>query len=515
MKKTLFLFLLLSLTLGCSKAPSGTLAVNPLTYTDIPDPDIVRVGDDYYMVSTTMYFCPGAPIMHSKDLVHWRIISYVYDCLEDDDIYNLRNGRHAYGKGQWAASIRYHDGLFWVLFCSNDQQKTYVYKTADIENGPWERIVLPKLFHDASMLFEDGHLYLVYGNGDLRITELSPDGSSIIGEDELLISSPREGWMLRAEGSHLYHIGDYYYVLEIDWPRGGVRTATVWRSHTLKGEYERKVVLSGTLGGRGDGIAQGPIVDTPKGDWYTLQFQDHGAVGRIPTIQKVTWVDDWPIMGVDTVPEESLTVELKPYGEDYVWGNDEFDSSTLPLVWQWNHKAPDDWSLSRKPGFLSLKAHGPVEGIATARGTLTQRTVGPRCISETLLDHSSLVEGDEAGLVAFQSGSARLGVEVSQGKHLLVLREKEEVKESIPIGQDPVYLRIRYVFTPQEDDETGPDTAFLSYSFDGEQWVELPYTLKMRYTLDYFTGYRSSLYCFSRLGEGGEALFDYFHQWTY
>ena len=280
------------------------MAVNPLTYTDIPDNDVIRVGEDYYMVSTTMYFCPGAPVMHSRDLVHWETVSYIFDLLEDDDVYNLRGGKNAYGKGQWATSLRYSEGVFYALFVANDQRKTYLYRTEDIVNGPWERSVIDGYFmHDGSLLFDEGRLWVVWGNGDLHLVELEPDGSAVkFGAGErIILSSPKEGWGLRAEGAHFYHIGDYYYVLEIDWPEDGLRTATVWRSRDIFGPYESKVVLQGTLGGRKDGIAQGPLIDTQNGDWYAIQFQDHGAVGRIPTIQPVTWVDGWPMMGDEGV----------------------------------------------------------------------------------------------------------------------------------------------------------------------------------------------------------------------
>ena len=432
MKKLIFTFLALAVLAGCARPvePGTQVAVNPLTYTDIPDPDIVRVGDNYYMVSTTMYFCPGAPIMHSRDLVHWRIVSYIYDVIEDDGIYNLRNGA-AYGKGQWATTLRYHKGTWYALFVANDQHKTYLYKTKNIEKGPWKRNVIDGFFmHDASLLFDDDdRLWVAWGNGEIHLVELEPDGSAVKAgaEEKVIIDSPREGWMLRAEGSHLYHIGEYYYLLEIDWPRGGVRTATCWRSRNIEGPYERKVVLQGTLGGRRDGIAQGPIIDTQFGDWYAVQFQDHGAVGRIPTIQRVTWVDGWPIMGNNGVPEEEVTVNLKADGEDYVWASDEFDSRELALVWQWNHKAPEDWSLTDRPGWLKLQAHGCVN-LSDARGTLTQRTAGPRCVSEVLLDASAMKPGDEAGICAFQSQSARIGIEVHQtGTLILSLREKEQV----------------------------------------------------------------------------------------
>lgn len=530
--------------LSCSaKSQKTTECVNPLTYTDIPDNDWIRVGDDYYMVSTTMYYCPGAPIMHSKDLVHWEIISYVYDVLNDDDVYNLRNGRNAYGKGQWAASLRYVDGVFYCLFIANDQGKTYVYRTDDIYRSNWERSVIDRPFHDASMLFEDGHLYVVWGNGQLSIIELEPDGSAIKAgaEEKVLIDSPRQGFNLRAEGSHIYHIGDYYYVLEIDWPSGGVRTETCWRSKELMGPYERKVILSGPFDGRGDGVAQGGIIETQNGDWYAIMFQDHGGVGRIPTLQPVTWVDGWPILGDDGKPVKQFEVNLKPWGENRTWASDEFrhKKNELDLVWQWNHK-PDNalWSFTQRKGWLRLTTGYLAEDIMHARNTLTQRTVGPRCVSEVLLDASGMKPGDNAGICAFQSNYCRIGVEVAEdGTRSLVgvnrvpparrrMRGAQAQPEQpqgngetevfrMPLTQNQVWLRIRYVFTPQADDTCGPDKAFMSWSLDGKNWTDVDAQLQMSFSLDLFTGYRTALYNYSTKQTGGYADFDYFRQNTY
>ena len=530
--------------LSCSaKSQKTTECVNPLTYTDIPDNDWIRVGDDYYMVSTTMYYCPGAPIMHSKDLVHWEIISYVYDVLNDDDVYNLRNGRNAYGKGQWAASLRYVDGVFYCLFIANDQGKTYVYRTDDIYRSNWERSVIDRPFHDASMLFEDGHLYVVWGNGQLSIIELEPDGSAIKAgaEEKVLIDSPRQGFNLRAEGSHIYHIGDYYYVLEIDWPSGGVRTETCWRSKELMGPYERKVILSGPFDGRGDGVAQGGIIETQNGDWYAIMFQDHGGVGRIPTLQPVTWVDGWPILGDDGKPVKQFEVNLKPWGENRTWASDEFrhKKNELDLVWQWNHK-PDNalWSFTQRKGWLRLTTGYLAEDIMHARNTLTQRTVGPRCVSEVLLDASGMKPGDNAGICALQSNYCRIGVEVAEdGTKSLVgvnrvpparrrMRGAQAQPEQpqgngetevfrMPLTQNQVWLRIRYVFTPQADDTCGPDKAFMSWSLDGKNWTDVDAQLQMSFSLDLFTGYRTALYNYSTKQTGGYADFDYFRQNTY
>ena len=506
MKKLFLAFAAILALASCAKPV--TVCVNPLTYTDIPDNDVIRVGKDYYMVSTTMYFCPGAPIMHSRDLVHWQIISYVYDYLADDDIYNLRDGKNAYGKGQWATSLRYVDGTYYALFIANDQRKTYVYYTDDITKSNWKRNVIDRPFHDASLLFEDGHVYVVWGNGDLRITELKPDLTGVLegGVDQLLISAPRQGINLRAEGAHIYHIGDYYYVLEIDWPRGGVRTETCWRSKELLGEYESKVVLSGAFDGRGDGVAQGAIFDTPKGDWYAVMFQDHGAVGRIPTLQPVKWEDDWPILGDETVPVKEFEVKLKPYGEDRVWASDEFDSASLDLVWQWNHKPVDSaWSLTKRPGWMTIEAL-PATKIADARNTLTQRSVGPACESAVKLDVSGLKPLDHAGLCAFQSNFAALEIEVAEdGSKALVGLNRQEEFLRIPFSGNDVWFKLIFDFNT--------DRAKVAYSLDGNSWTVPDYELQMRYTLDYFTGYRPAIYCYTTAGtQGGTLAVDWFHQ---
>jgi beta-xylosidase len=226
-----------------------------------------------------------------------------------------------------------------------------------------------------------------------------------------------------------------------------------------------------------------------------------------------------------------VTVKLPEQGRDYVWDNDEFNSAKLALVWQWNHKAPEGWSLAERPGWLRLRA-AKATGLADARGTLTQRTVGPRCISEAYLDASGMKPGDEAGLAAFQSGNARVGVRVdANGERFIVVHRNgrsfsrgadgkpvfeiiDEDLAVIPLTGDGLWMRINYVFTPQEEGEEA-DTATFSWSTDGKQWITADYKLHMRFTLDYFTGYRSALYNYATLEEGGIADFDWFHQQVY
>ena len=172
---------------------------HPIIKTDMPDPDVIRVGDTYYMVSTTMFYTPGAPILRSKDLCNWEIVSYVFDTIADNDIYNLKNGKHAYGKGQWASSLTYYEGRFYVCFVCHDMGKTYIYSTDDILKSGWDRVEIDEAFHDMSFLFWEGKAYLVYGNGEIHIVELKKDLTGIEegGLRSLLLTTPKEGMRLR------------------------------------------------------------------------------------------------------------------------------------------------------------------------------------------------------------------------------------------------------------------------------------------------------------------------------
>ena len=510
------------LTICPVTAQKVTVGHNPIIYADVPDPDVIAVGDNFYMVSTTMFFCPGVPIMRSKDLVHWEIVNYVYDVLEDNDTYNLVGGKNAYGKGSWASSLRYFDGVFYNIFVSNDQHKTYIYKTKDIEKGPWTRSVIPEVLHDPSLLFEDGHLYVIYGAAQIRVRELLPDGSAIKkdGVDKVVIVS--KGYNLNAEGSHLYKINGKYYDFVIAWPRGGMRQEICYRSDSLLGTYEMKVVMNDKIGSRSDGIAQGGIVQTSRGDWYSIIFQDHGAVGRCPVLQPVKWVDGWPVFGNEGKAMETVEVNLPPAGKDYITANDEFKYSQnkLSLVWQWNHN-PDNslWSVTERKGWLRLKTGVVGKDIMQTRNLLGQRTVGPRCSTEVLLDASGMQAGDHAGICAFQGNYAALGVNVSEsGEKKIVLTSRvprqepaESFSQTIPKGKNKVYLKIVYNFEPVQKNSEGDIATFL-FSFDGKTWTDTGYKLKMKYTLDLFVGYRSMIYNYATVKAGGYADFDYYRQ---
>ena len=287
---------------------------NPVIYSDVPDLDVIRVEDNYYMVSTTMHLSPGMPIMKSKDLVNWEIVNYCYDILDDRDELSLRNGKNAYGNGTWAASIRYYDGKFYVAAASQTTGKTYVFSTTDIENGVWKRSELDGYNHDLSLLFdeqEDGtHIYMFTGTGSVHVRELQEDAEGNItykegGLDQTIIANANygENVNLNAEGAHAYKINGKYYIFMIQWPNGGKRQEICWRSDSLTEGWECKLMLDTGIEVDGQmdsaGVAQGGIVETADGEWYAPLFQDHGAVGRVPMLAKVTWENDWPVFSID------------------------------------------------------------------------------------------------------------------------------------------------------------------------------------------------------------------------
>ena len=283
---------------------------NPVIYADVPDMDIIRVNDTYYMVSTTMHLSPGCPIMKSKDLVNWEIVNYVYDILGDTDAMNLRNGESMYGNGQWAASLQYHNNKYYVAFNSNTTGHAYIYTTDDIEKGSWTKTELAKSYHDMALFFDDNTPYIVYGSGEIKYVELSEDlsGEKEGGKRGTLFSAHsgadagKFDGGLSFEGTHVMKKDGYYYVFNICWPSGKPRIEVCHRSKSfIGGTWETKEILNANFSNNGTsaGVAQGGVIDTEDGRWYGFMFQDHGAIGRTPILTDCKWIDGWPMLGKD------------------------------------------------------------------------------------------------------------------------------------------------------------------------------------------------------------------------
>ena len=284
---------------------AGQIA-NPIIWADVPDDDIIRVGDTYYMVSTTMYFSPGAPIMKSKDLANWEICNYVFDTYANGDVQNLKNGKHDYSHGQWATSLRYNEKKkkYYAFFGSYGSGKSYICSTDDIENGEWSRVELNGMYHDASMLFDDdGRNYLVYGaGGTCNIKEFNSDmtGWAQGAQERRLFKTNFNN--LAGEGWHIHKIKGYYYILGIAWPSGHGRLEFCYRSKSLTGNWENKTLLDSGLGSYGSGCAQGGIVDTPDGKWYgaDITWDDPVVAGKTGAVSGAE-NEDYLLVGSSTV----------------------------------------------------------------------------------------------------------------------------------------------------------------------------------------------------------------------
>lgn len=504
----------LGLLAGPPARTAEPTATNPILHADVPDLAMIRVGDTYYMSSTTMHLSPGVPIMKSKDLVNWEIVNYAYETLDDVDALNLAHGKSAYGRGSWASSLRYHQGMFYVTTFSQTTGKTYVYSTADIERGPWKASSFRPALHDHSLFFDDdGRVYMLYGGGQLRLAELNPDLSGIKpdGFHQTIITNASSvagaSIGLPAEGSQLLKVGGRYYLCNIVWPRGGMRTVLIHRADKLAGPWEGRVALAD------QGVAQGGLIDTPGGEWFAYLFRDSGAVGRIPYLVPVKWQDGWPSFGVEGRVPATLALPPSRGLIPGIVASDEFDRKPderpLPRVWQWNHNPdPTFWSLTARPGYLRLGTGRVDRDLEAARNTLTQRTVGPECSGTVGLDVSQLRDGDCAGLVLFARNYGFVGVKAEGGSNYLVMVSAEThppvEKQRLPLRQTVVQLRADADFNQRAD------TARFHYSLDGVSWQPIGSPLKMTYTLAHFMGYRFGLFNYSTVQPGGYADFDFF-----
>lgn len=481
---------------------------NPVVMADFPDPDVIRVGDTFYMVSTTMHHFPGATILKSKDLVNWQYCAQPLTQLSTADRYNLLNDQNAYAAGMWACSMTYHDGTFYILINGNDCGG-YILSTTDPERT-WDMKKLSRIYYDPGMLFDNGKVYVACGINEIKICEL--DEKFNFKQEKTVVT--REGSGL--EGCHLYKIGDYYYIYATygGWPSGQV----AFRSKNIFGPYEEKVLVEKTINNKPNTIHQGALIETPTGEWWTIMQQDVGCLGRFPNLQPVTWTDDWPIVGNKGVPYETTTKPVTGAAtkREPLPTNDNFRSFPLGMQWQWNHN-PDDgaWSLFERPGWLRLRTSETVSRLTQARNMLTQRIFAFEKSASTgtvRLDVSNLQEGDYAGICIFQDPYAMLAVRVKDGQKQLVWRQDT--------------LRVRDDFTPTEQSETVDinDIVYLRatvsysnsktqfyYSLDNINYLPIGGETSLGFSLTVFVGARFGLFCYATRNDSeGYADFDWF-----
>ena len=462
---------------------------NPVLNADFSDPDVIRVGAKYYMVASDFHFL-GMQVLESDDMVNWRYISQIYRRFDEP---GWDENAH-YAGGSWAPAIRYHNGLYYVYFCTPDEGLYMT--TAKDPHGPWAPLHLVKRvvkWEDPCPFWdEDGQAYLGrsrHGAGPIIVHKMSADGKTLLDEGKTVYEGPI------AEGTKFLKRNGWYYLII---PEGGVGTGwqTVLRSRSIYGPYQRKVVLEqGST--KVNGPHQGALVDAPDGSWWFYHFQETPVLGRVVHLQPARWQDDWPLMGVDYDGNgvgEPVSMWKKPIpstSAPLLQTDDDF-SGTLGLQWQWNHNPVDShWSLTDRKGWLTLKAQ-PADSLKACRNMLTQKVVGWLSESTTLVESS----GDNyAGLFCsgklFRAvGLCKDGIYVEAGGQRQMVQKGHFAKVWLRVTNDSQQNRHQF-----------------AYSLDGEHFVSAGETFPMRG--GYWKGIRTGLFCY---GSNGKAHFDSFQQ---
>lgn len=474
---------------------------NPVIAADFPDPDVIFVDDTYYMVSTTMFVFPGVTVLKSKDLVNWEYCSNAVPRFDFSKCYDL-DSCHRYSHGQWATSMKYHDGKFYLLFITLDEGGFLC--TASKAEGPWELRKLPKGFYDPGLFFDDdGRIYVTHGYSKISVTELNPDFSPKTKDSLVFTGDIRRG----LEGMHVYKINGYYYLYGTYGGRDGIQVAL--RSKNIYGPFEQKVVIRDTTPGINFGIHQGALINTQQGEWWTMLFVDSGPFGRFPSLQPVTWVDGWPMVGVNG--KAVVTYKKPDVGKIHPVktfpASDEFDSKSLAMQWGWNHNPdPANWSLTRRPGFLRIRTGRIDSNLRTARNTLTQRPFASYDNKPTSaaikLDVANMKDGDIAGLAVFQDPYAFIGVRQTNGAREIIMVNNGKLIDSVAIKSKTIYLRTIA--------SNSTSKASFQYSFDNTTFKQIGNELAMRFNLSVFTGNKFCLFNYATISAGGFVDFDWF-----
>ncbi|MFV1919354.1 glycoside hydrolase 43 family protein [Sphingomonas sp. MJ1 (PH-R8)] len=494
---------------------------NPILFADYSDPDVIRVGTAYYMVSSSFHFSPGIPILRSYDLVHWTIIGSVLPRLPFAPEYDMPGphsltdkiskpvGGTRYAGGVWAPSIRHHDGRFYVYWATIDEGVFMA--TADDPAGPWSepvKVIDERMLEDPCPFWdEDGTAWLVHsrhGAGPLILHRMSADGTRVLDKGEVIVEDKANLPIL--EGPKFYKRNGWYYIFA---PIGGVEKGqqVALRARNIRGPYQWRVVLEqGST--RLEGPHQGGWIETPSGEGWFAHFNSTGAFGRIVHLQPVRWVDDWPIMGRPLPGKGSGEPIMAPPWpntghaptQDRLQDSDEFSAPKLGLQWAWNHN-PDDtrWSLSARPGWLRLEA-GEAQHLVTARNTLTQVLQGPESRITARIDLSHMADGQRAGLTLFGVRPSWIGAVRERGATHLVLAREGEEQAGPRLTADTIELRA----------EVGSDqTVRYSYRLGTGGFTPLGDAIPLA-RFSWWKGSRPALFTFNKRGPSGHIDVDWF-----
>ena len=535
---------------------------NPILPADYSDPDVILVGSDYYLVSSTLQLSGGVVILHSKDLVNWETIGYVSSnpaAQFNDSRFNFTEMNH-YNTGVYAPCIRYHDGRFWVYVTTWADGGFFV-ATASNPAGPWviqtmkdkNGDALDGLSWDDPCPFwdDDGKAYLVASKPGKYwypiLFQMAPDGTQLldatVAKMRLETSDPTDRGTniypqaILGEGNKIWKMRGYYYLFHND-NGGGTRKAVMLRSKNLygtlanglpggpgnPGSYDRSpqgsadyVMIHGDAEGKTTGrFDQGALVSSPDGSkWYFLTHQGAGYVnGRPVSLFPVTWIDDWPMAGADSnhdgIGEPVWRVEMPVRGQAAMFpqGSDEFTGVTLHPRWQWNYQPrADKWSLTARPGYLRLSAFKPLANgdFFKAGNTICQRYVKSDSVQvDVKIDISNMADGEEAGLSHFNGGADYASIGVAQTGTTRTLRYSSNGAsrsgEQVPGSVTTIWLRSRV-------DKSSRNTYYFSY--DGSNFTQFGGTFALKWG-----GYRGDyvgIYNYNNTSETGSIDVDWFH----
>jgi beta-xylosidase len=474
---------------------------NPVIHGDFPDPDVIRVGDVYYMSTTTMHHFPGATILKSYDLVNWEYCSNPLEKIESTDCYNLE-GCNRYSRGQWASSLKYHKGTFYLHFNTLDEGSYLL--TATSPEGPWTKNKLVTSFYDAGLFFDDDDkIYIVYGINNLHIAQLD-NNFNVVKDQAITLGSVQAGIVnTGTEGSHLYKKDGYYYIYATTG--GYYATQVCYRSTSIFGTYDEKEVFNF------ERIHQGALIQTQTGEWWTILFADKGAYGRLPMLEPVTWVDNWPIVGVSG---KGVTTNVKPnvgksYPATYLPTNDCFRDFKFAPQWEWNHISDNSkWSLVKRAGFLRLYTANVTDSLHKAKNTITQRILGfPanqfQSYGTIKMHLNKMANGDVAGLAVFQDPYAFIGVKMDNGqKNIVWLNTGTKTQQTgVAVTDSVMYLRAIANYNTSKAD--------FYFSTDNVTYTQVG-SLDMKYNLSVFVGNRFCIFNYATSAVGGYVDVDWF-----
>jgi beta-xylosidase len=498
---------------------------NPVINADYSDPDVVRVGEDYYLVSSSFEHVPGLPILHSKDLVNWKIIGHALQ--RQIPLEHFSVSRH--GEGVWAPAIRYHKNEFYIYYPDPDFG-IYVTKAKNAA-GPWSDPVLVAggkgLIDPCPLWDEDGNSYLIHAwagsragiKSILTVKKMSTDGTRTLDEGVIVYDGHETDPTI--EGPKLYKRNGYYYIFA---PAGGVSTGwqLVLRSKNIYGPYERKIVMDqGTT--TVNGPHQGAWVNTVTGEDWFLHFQDKGPYGRVVHLQPMQWKNGWPVIGIDKDGDgkgEPVLVYKKPntgkvYATEVPATSDEFNDTRVGLQWQWQANPKSTWAFANAAAgrlrLFSDKIPDSARNMWDAPNLLLQKLPADSCVVTTKLSFkpNGKLEGERAGLVVMGMSYAGLVLKYEKNiTNIVYIACKDAArgkKESETIAAEykggDIYFRMELM--------NGAKCRF-SYSLDGSTFIPIPEIFQAE--PGRWTGAKVGLVCLrnSQINDSGFADVDWF-----